>query len=242
MIDSLLRDLRFALRTLRQRPGFALLTVITLGLGIGANTTIFTLVNTSVLRPLRFPDSERLVVLWERQQAQGKEQERVAAQNFLDWREQTRAFRNLAAWTDWGLALTGTGEPEELLTMLLVSCFAVLALTLGAIGIYGVMIYFVSQRTREIGIRIALGALPREILRLVLSQGVWLATAGILAGLAGALATTRLLTNLLFEVRPDDPATYLLTALALALVALVATLVPALRATRVDPIDSLRSE
>jgi putative ABC transport system permease protein len=136
----------------------------------------------------------------------------------------------------------GTWAAERRLTMLVVSCFALLALTLGAIGIYGVMTYFVSQRTREIGIRIALGALPREILRLVLSQGIWLAAVGILAGLAGALVTTRLLSDLLFEVRPSDPPTYLVTAVALALVALVATLLPALRATRVDPIESIRSE
>lgn len=136
----------------------------------------------------------------------------------------------------------GAWAAERRLTMLVVSCFAMLALILGAIGIYGVMSYFVSQRTREIGIRIALGALPREILRLVLSQSVWLAAAGILAGLAGALGTTRLLANMLFEVRPNDPATYLVTALALALVALVATFLPALRATRVDPIESMRSE
>jgi predicted permease len=136
----------------------------------------------------------------------------------------------------------GSWAAERRLTMLVVSCFAMLALTLGAIGIYGVMTYFVSQRTREIGIRIALGAMPREILRLVLSQGVWLAAIGIIAGLAGALATTRMLASMLFEVRPNDPLTYLVTALALALVALVATLLPALRATRVDPIESMRSE
>jgi putative ABC transport system permease protein len=136
----------------------------------------------------------------------------------------------------------GSWAAERRLTMLVVSCFAMLALTLGAIGIYGVMTYFVSQRTREIGIRIALGALPREIVRLVLSQGVWLAAIGILAGLAGALVTTRLLGSMLFQVHPNDPPTHLVTALALALVALVATLLPALRATRVDPIESMRSE
>jgi putative ABC transport system permease protein len=136
----------------------------------------------------------------------------------------------------------GSWAAERRLTMLVVSCLAMLALTLGAIGIYGVMTYFVSQRTREIGIRIALGALPREILGLVLSQGVWLAAIGILAGLAGALVTTRLLASMLFQVRPNDPPTYLVTAVALALVALVATLLPALRATRVDPIESMRSE
>jgi putative ABC transport system permease protein len=114
MIDGFSRDLRVALRRLVRSPGFSLAAVLTLALGIGANTTIFTLVNASLLRPLPFPDPERLVVLWERQRTQGKEQERVAAQNFLDWREHSRAFRHLAAWTEWGLALTGTNEPEEL--------------------------------------------------------------------------------------------------------------------------------
>ena len=136
----------------------------------------------------------------------------------------------------------GAWAAERRLTMVLVGVFALLALALGAVGVYGVMAHLVVQRTREIGIRMALGAVPREILELVLSQGAWLALLGIAVGLAGAFAATRLLTSLLFGVAPTDPATFLLTAAALALVAGVASLVPALRAVRTDPIDALRSE
>jgi putative ABC transport system permease protein len=104
------------------------------------------------------------------------------------------------------------------------------------------MAHLVTQRTREIGIRIALGAVPREILGLVLTQGVRLAVLGIALGLLGALAAGRLLTRLLFQVEPTDTATFMATAGALALVALGATLLPALRAVRTDPVDALRSE
>jgi ABC-type antimicrobial peptide transport system permease subunit len=136
----------------------------------------------------------------------------------------------------------GAWAAERRLTMLLVGVFALLALTLGAVGVYGVMSHLVAQRTREIGIRIALGALPREILRLVLSQGAWLAGLGIGAGVIGALGATRLLASLLFGVGPTDPATFLTTAAALAIVAAIASLLPALRAVRTDPITALRSE
>ena len=136
----------------------------------------------------------------------------------------------------------GTWAAERRFTMLIVTGFAFAALLLGAVGIYGVMAHLVVQRTREIGIRIALGAVPREILRLVLSQGALLAGLGIVVGVAGAFATTRLLAGLLFHIRPTDPVTFAGTALLLALVAALASLVPALRATRVPPIEALRAE
>jgi ABC-type antimicrobial peptide transport system permease subunit len=136
----------------------------------------------------------------------------------------------------------GSWAAERRLTMMLVAGFALLALALGAVGVYGVMAHLVVQRTREIGIRIALGALPREILGLVVSQGAWLAGLGIAAGLAGALAATRLLAGLLFGVGPTDPTTFAATAAALAVVAAIASLLPALRAVRTDPVDALRSE
>ena len=136
----------------------------------------------------------------------------------------------------------GSWAAERRLTMLIVTGFATVALLLGAVGIYGVMAHLVVQRTREIGIRIALGALPREILRLVLRQGAWLAGLGITAGVLGALAVTRLLAGLLFRTPPTDPVTFAGMALLLAAVATVASVVPALRATRVDPINALRAE
>jgi predicted permease len=136
----------------------------------------------------------------------------------------------------------GAWAAERRLTMMLVAAFATLALALGAVGVYGVMAHLVVQRTREIGIRIALGAVPREILTLVLSQGAWLAGLGIVAGLLGAVAATRLLTSLLFGVEPTDPATFVATAAALAAVAAIASVLPALRAVRTDPVDALRAE
>jgi putative ABC transport system permease protein len=107
-------ELRFVARRLLRSPGFTAAATLTLALGIGANTAIFSLINTALLRPLPFAQPDRLVVLWERQRAQGKEREPVSAENFLDWRRGARTFSELAAWKSWGFALSGAGEPEEL--------------------------------------------------------------------------------------------------------------------------------
>ena len=136
----------------------------------------------------------------------------------------------------------GSWAAERRLTMLVVTLFAALALTLGAVGVYGVMAHLVAERTREIGIRIALGALPREILRLLAQQGTAIVASGIVLGLLGSFAATRLLSGMLYEVQPNDPPTFAGTAITIALVAAVATLIPAIRATRVDPVEALRSE
>ena len=127
-------------------------------------------------------------------------------------------------------------------TMLLLGLFAAVALVLAAIGIHGVLSYAVSQRRREIGIRMALGARASDLVSLVVRQGIWLAAIGLAGGLAGALALSRLLTTQLFGVRPTDPATYASVAVVLFVVALAATAAPARRAASVDPIVSLRSE
>ncbi len=107
-------DLRLAWRRLLRNPGFTAAAVITLALGIGANTAVFTLVDAALLRPLPFPQPDRLAVLWENHPAQGKEREKVSAANYLDWRRESRAFSELTAWIVWGFALTGSGDPEEL--------------------------------------------------------------------------------------------------------------------------------
>jgi len=125
---------------------------------------------------------------------------------------------------------------------LLFVIFAGLAICLAMAGVYGVMAYTVGQRLNEIGLRMALGASQGDVLGMVLKQGLALAGAGVVLGLAGAAAATRLLTSFLFEVKPGDPLTYLGVAVLLAMVAMAASYLPARRATRVDPLAALRQE
>ncbi len=127
-------------------------------------------------------------------------------------------------------------------SMLMLGLFAVLALMLATVGIYGVMSYVVTQRAREIGIRLALGATPRGILGLVVRQGMRLTLAGVGIGLLGAFAITRLMSSLLFGVGTMDPFTFGAIAMLLSAVALIAIYVPAQRAARIDPMISLRCE
>jgi putative ABC transport system permease protein len=138
--------------------------------------------------------------------------------------------------------VVATSVAQPRLIMQLVGTFAVFALLLAAIGMYGVMAYSVSQRKQEIGIRMSLGAGPPEILRQVVRQGMALALAGVVIGVLASLALTRLLAGLLFGVRATDPSIFAAAAVVLALSAFLACYVPARRATRVDPIIVLRSE
>jgi predicted permease len=125
---------------------------------------------------------------------------------------------------------------------LMLAIFAATALTLAAVGIYGLMAYSVSRRTHEIGIRIALGAETTRVLRLVVGHGLALIAAGVVIGLAGAVALTRLMTGLLFGVSATDPSVFALVSLTLITVALVACFVPARKASRIDPMVALRTE
>jgi len=128
------------------------------------------------------------------------------------------------------------------LNMLLLAVFAGIALTLATVGIYGVMAFSVTQRTHEIGIRMALGAERRSVLRLIVSQGMRLTLLGVVLGAAGAWALTRFLSGFLFGVPPRDPATFVLVSLLLVIVSVLASYIPARRATRVDPMVALRYE
>ena len=131
---------------------------------------------------------------------------------------------------------------QERFNMLLLGIFAVLALTLAGVGIYGMIAYRVNQRTHDIGVYIALGAQHRDVLRLIMKDGIKLTLLGIVVGLAGAIALTRLMVSLLFEVKPADPATLIGVALLLAAAALLACYIPARRALSIQPINALRCE
>src|SRR5262249_7472222 len=125
---------------------------------------------------------------------------------------------------------------------LLMEAFAVISLTLAIVGIYGVMAHSISQRTQEIGIRLALGARPAAILSLIVGQGLVLAAIGVIVGLAAAFGLTRLMTSLLYGVSATDPATFAAIALLLTVAALVSCYLPARRAVKVDPMAALRRE
>lgn len=157
-----------------------------------------------------------------------------------------------AAWdTDAGVTVSAVQTLDEVVAastssprfyLLLLGSFAAVALALAAVGIYGVMSYSVARRRNEIGIRMALGARPADVLRLVMREAAGVCAAGAAAGLAAALALSRLMGGLLYGVGATDPATFAVVAAVLSVVALAATYVPARRAVRVDPLLALRAE
>jgi putative ABC transport system permease protein len=126
--------------------------------------------------------------------------------------------------------------------VVLLGIFGALALLLAAIGLYGVLAFAVSQRTREIGIHMALGARTRDVLLMVIRQGMSLVLIGVVLGVAGAYAVTRTIRSLLFEVGTTDPLTFVLVSMLLAIVGFIACYLPARRATKVDPLVALRYE
>jgi predicted permease len=165
----------------------------------------------------------------------------------------TRSLRAVLSSVERSGAITAVTPMDDLITdspsvfmrrfpLYLVGAFAATALILAIVGIYGVVSYSVAQRTREMGIRMALGAQPASLVRLVMSHGGWMAGIGIVAGVGGAVALGRFADKLLYGVRPSDPVTYVYVAVVLAAVAIGATILPARRATRVDPASALRAE
>jgi putative ABC transport system permease protein len=137
--------------------------------------------------------------------------------------------------------IDSTTAPRRFNTLLL-AIFAAVALALAAVGIYSVISYSVTQRTQEVGVRMALGARPDDVVRLILKQGLTLTLIGVASGVLGALAAARVMSGLLYGVTATDPATFVAISLLLAIVAMLACYLPARRAARVEPIAALRCE
>ncbi len=211
-METLIRDIRYGTRNLLKRPGFTAIALMALALGIGANTAIFSLVNAVLLRPPV------------RREVQA-----------IDPDQPIAAVKTMQRWLD-----TSVAAPRYRTALL--GLFALMALVLASTGIYGVMSYSVTQRTHEIGVRMALGARQLDVLKLVVRQGMSLVVIGVALGLVGAIALTRVMTTLLFDVTARDPATFVAVATLLALIAFIACYIPARRATKVDPLVALRYE
>jgi putative ABC transport system permease protein len=162
----------------------------------------------------------------------------AAARNEIHQVDPQQPISNIRTMND----VVGEETASQRLGMTLLTVFAILALVLAALGIYGVLAYFVVQHTQEIGVRMALGAQRSNILSLVLKKGMTLTLLGVVIGLAVAFALTRLMASLIYGVSPTDSLTYAGVALVLTLVAFLACYIPARRATRVDPMVALSYE
>lgn len=203
MISDIYYDLRYALRMLRKKPGFTLVAVLTLALGIGEPTALVDLVRAQVQK--------------------------------LDSHLPLYDIKTLATQIDESII-------QERLVTWLCTAFGLLATLLTALGLYGVLAFSVAQRTKEIGIRVALGAQARDVMKLILGQGMLLVAAGVVLGLGASLTVTRLIAGLLFGVTPTNATTFIAVSAGLVLLALIACYIPARRATKVDPLVALRYE
>jgi putative ABC transport system permease protein len=228
-MNGLLQDIRYAFRQLRKSPGFLAVVVLSLAFGIGANSTIFSVLNAVLYRPMPYDHPERLVAIWDTQPAIKKALGEV---------EPDRPVSSLETMQDVVRDSLGSRR----FPTLLLSAFALLALVLSAVGIVGVVSYSVAQRTHEIGIRMALGACAADVLKLMVSGRMTWVAVGVGVGIAGSLGLTRLLGTLLYEVRPSNPVVLGTVSLLLASSGLLASYVPARRAAEVDPMVALRYE
>jgi hypothetical protein len=242
MLETFIQDLRSGARLLRKSPGFTLVTVLSLALGIGANTAIFTIINAQIGE-----DPQPVVYFPLRQQ--------FSSVAVLEVRTSANpqmllgTVRDQLQQIDRNLALTNPQTATDLLAQglwaarmgaAMLGLFGFLALTPASIGNYGVLAYSVAQRTAEIGNRMALGDQPHQVLRLVLKQGMLLAAVGCALGIFKALVISRPASDLLYGVSAADPLTYVAISVLLMSVAVLACYIPARRATRIDPIVALR--
>ncbi len=258
-MEILLHDIRYALRTWLRSPGFVIVAVLTLALGIGANTTIFSIVDATLLAPLHFPnpdrhsalDSEPYPMFYRPYSQSGWPFMTIATKTASAPGTFIAPIKSALRTIEPNHPVDGVRRMEEVVggsvasrrfPMLLLSGFALLALLLAAVGITGVVGYSVVQRTQEIGVRIALGAQTRDVLGLVLGHSLSWTMIGVGVGIVASFGLLRLLRTLIFGVTPTDPFVLVSVSLLLVAVALLASYVPARRAMRVDPVSALRGE
>ena len=250
-METLIQDISCGIRGFLKRPGFTAIAVMTLALGIGANTTIFSTVDALILRPFSFPNQLADPGVYFPYSQNIWRTMNLVIRTTQDPTRLASAVRSEVSALDPNLPVynvKAVGQmiderisPKRLMTYVL-GVFALIALLLAAVGIYGVMSYAVTQRTHEIGSRMALGAQALDVLKLVVRSGMILALIGVAIGLPGAFALTRLLANFLFHVTPTDAVTFAAVSFSVIVVALFACYVPARRATKVDPLVALRYE
>jgi FtsX-like permease family protein/MacB-like protein len=235
-VTGVIQDARCGLRLLRREPGFSLLAILTIALGVAATTTLFSVTYGVLMRPLPWPDSDRLVRLSEKRQGHSPRiPGTITNGTYNAWHEAHAAIDGIAGWlTQPRTAVIGGGaEPARLQTV-----FAVL---IAGVGLFGVLSYSVAQRVREIGVRTALGATASDIVLLVVGQASAVAVDGTFAGLWLSAASVRVLSTFLFGVGPYDLATFGGVAMLVLVVSAVAAILPARRAARIDPLVALRS-
>ena len=222
-MEILANDVRYAFRIMRKNPGFTLIIILTLALGIGANTSIFSIVNAVLLRSLPFYDPGRLVMITFNNPGIGLRNVPYSVPELEDLKSRAGVFEEVSVVVSGSTNLTGARQQPERLELLS----------------YGLLVYMVGQRSREIGIRVALGAQRSDILTLILGKGLLLVGVGIAIGLVLASAAAPMIATLLYGVHPFDVPVFATLPLVLMFVAFLATYIPARRATMVDPIIAL---
>lgn len=235
VVQRCMRNLRLAFRTLFKTPLVTVVAIVSLALGIGANAAIYSLFDELLRAPLPVPHPERLVNLGGNNPSPGSHQCGIAGN--CQWVFSYRMFRDLEAQPG---PFSGVAGHVAITT--LSAAFAGLATLLAAIGLYGVLAYSVVRRTKEIGVRMALGADSPSIVRMVLRHVAVMTVVGMAIGAGGAYAIGKGAQSLLFGISARDPLVMAAAAAVLALVALVAGSLPAMRASRVDPVQALRYE
>ena len=240
------QDVRFAARLLIKDHWFTVTAVLTLAIGMGANAAVFMGVNAVLVHDLPMPEPDRVMALWSENDRARRV--RTSGPYYEDWLAQTRSFSVLAAfYGDEAVNVGGNERATERLTEFRflasgTSVGALLALLFSAVGLYAVTAYSASQRTREIGLRVALGARPGQVQWLVLRRALWQLAIGLSLGIAAALSVGQLLGSQLFGTGALEPTTLISIVAILTSVALLACVVPARRAARLDPMVALRSE